>query len=108
MTVISWLAFSPHPPPEADLGWDKANHFAAFASLAVVGMQCLRAGARRRWIVLAWLLAFGILIELVQSQIPGRDAELQDVIADMIGAAIGLAAHALLMRLVEDRSPPAR
>ncbi|WP_199174214.1 VanZ family protein [Roseateles chitinivorans] len=104
----SWLAFSPHPPRVADLGWDKANHFAAFGTLAIVGMQCFAAGPRRRWIVLAMLLAYGVLIELVQSQIPGRDAEARDVLADMIGASIGVALHALLMRVIAPRALPAR
>ena len=104
----SWLAFSPHPPPAADLGWDKANHFTAFGTLAVIGLQCFAAGPRRRWIVLAVLLAYGILIELVQSQIPGRDADAQDVLADMIGAVIGVAVHALLLRVLTPRASPAR
>ncbi|WP_431258811.1 VanZ family protein [Roseateles chitinivorans] len=104
----SWLAFSPHPPPAADLGWDKANHFTAFGTLAFIGMQCLAAGPRRRWIVLAMLLAYGVAIELVQSQIPGRDADAQDVLADMIGAVIGVAVHALALRLFTPRATPAR
>ena len=104
----SWLAFSPHPPRMADLGWDKANHFSAFGTLAFVGMQCLIASPRRRWIVLATLLAYGVGIELVQSQIPGRDAEAADVLADMIGAVIGLAVHALALRLIAPKAAPAR
>jgi VanZ family protein len=105
---ISWLAFTPNPPPAADLGWDKANHFAAFGTLAFLGMQCLRARPSRPGWVLAALLAFGVLIELVQSQVPGRDADAQDVLADMIGAVIGLLVHAafawLIVRLITRRS----
>ncbi len=104
----SWLAFSPHPPPTADLGWDKANHFTAFGTLAFIGLQGLRAGPGRRWIVLAMLLAYGVLIELVQSQIPGRDAEAMDVVADMIGAVIGVGLHALVLRVIGPRVLPAR
>jgi VanZ family protein len=104
----SWLAFSPHPPPAADLGWDKANHFTAFGTLAFIGLQGLAAGPRRRWTVLAVLLAYGILIELVQSQIPGRDAEAMDVFADMVGAVIGVAVHALVLWLFTPRAAPAR
>ena len=104
----SWLAFSPHPPSVADLGWDKANHFPAFGTLASIGMQCFAAGPPRRWIVLAVLLAYGVLIELVQSQIPGRDAEARDVLADMIGASIGVALHALLVRVITPRALQAR
>lgn len=95
LVSISWLAFTPNPPPAADLGWDKANHFTAFGTLAFLGMQCLRPRASRALWVLAAAFAFGVLIELVQSQIPGRDADAQDVVADMIGAGVGLAVHAL-------------
>lgn len=94
--------------PTADLGWDKANHFTAFGTLAFIGLQGLRAGPGRRWIVLAMLLAYGVLIELVQSQIPGRDAEAMDVVADMIGAVIGVGLHALVLRVIGPRVLPAR
>lgn len=97
VAAVSWLAFTPNPPPAADLGWDKANHFTAFGTLAFLGMQCLRPRAGRAWWVLAALLVFGVLIELVQSQIPGRDADAQDVLADMMGAVMGLAVHAVAL-----------
>ncbi len=100
LVTVSWLAFSPNPPPAADLGWDKANHFTAFGTLAFLGMQCLRPRAGRAWWVLAAAFAFGVLIELVQSQIPGRDADAQDVVADMMGAVMGLAVHALVLWMV--------
>ncbi|WP_343630233.1 VanZ family protein [Roseateles sp.] len=106
--VVSWLAFSPNPPPAADLGWDKANHFAAFASLTVVALQSLRAGRRRVWIVLLAMLGYGILIEIVQAQIPGRDADVRDVAADMVGAFIGVLLHGALTRLIKGPSGPAR
>jgi VanZ family protein len=44
------------------------------------------------------LLAFGVFIELVQSQIPGRDAEAMDVVADSIGILGGLLLAWLLQR----------
>lgn len=100
LVCISWLAFTPNPPPAADLGWDKANHFAAFGTLAFLGMQCLQAGGRRAWWVLAGLLAYGVLIELVQSRIPGRDADARDVVADMIGAGVGLVVHTVVVRVL--------
>jgi VanZ family protein len=42
------------------------------------------------------LLAYGVLIELLQSRIPGRSAEAADVLADAIGIALGLSAYALV------------
>ena len=90
--AVCWLAFAPVPPPEADLGWDKANHLLAFAALggtAALSGWTLRA---RRRVVAVGLLAFGGFIELVQSGIPGRSGEWHDLLADAIGIAIGLLA----------------
>jgi VanZ family protein len=91
---ICWLAFSPAPPPELDTGWDKSNHSLAFSTLAVMG--CLAfPDARRRYAILAsGLLAFGVFIELVQTQIPSRSADVLDVLADGVGIGAGL----LIMR----------
>lgn len=100
VTAISWLAFSPMPPVSVDLGWDKANHLAAFASLTFVGLQCLRPGRRRAWAVVIALLVYGLLIEAIQSQVPGRSADARDVLADMIGVAIGILVHALVTRWI--------
>jgi VanZ family protein len=86
-----WLAFEPHPPPVIDTGWDKANHALAFSTLMLVGCRAF-VGARRRELVPSLaLLAYGVLIELVQAQIPGRDADWHDVVADTVGLAIGSA-----------------
>lgn len=71
-------------------GWDKANHFAGFALLAVLG---LLAYGRRRGALFAGLLAFGALIEALQWLSGYRLAEWGDWFADALGAAAG---HALM------------
>lgn len=98
--VISWLAFTPNPPPGVDLGWDKANHAGAFATLMLVaGWAWPR---RLRWLPAA-LLAYGGFIEIVQSFIPGRDGEWPDMLADAVGIAAGMVMFALLRRLLAAR-----
>jgi VanZ family protein len=83
----SWLAFDPNPPPAADVGWDKLNHALAFAALTFSARQGFsRAGAGR---IVPALLGYGILIELVQSQIPARSADPADVLGDAVGIAAG-------------------
>lgn len=82
---VGWLAFSPAPPPQADLGWDKANHALAFAV-----MSATADGLARRATVVTGLLGYGIGIELVQGQLPTRSAELADVLADAVGTLLGL------------------
>lgn len=97
LAVISWLALTPAPPPEAGLFWDKLNHFAAFASLAVAGFM----GFQRRWVPVALgLLAYGGLIEVLQSFTPTRVGEWVDLLADGIGIALGLGLAATVARWV--------
>ena len=88
--AVCWLAFTPSPPEDFDSGWDKLNHWLAFATLAFCACFAFP-GAQRGYLKVALaLLAFGIVIELVQTQIPGRNADALDVLADGIGIAGGL------------------
>jgi VanZ family protein len=97
--AICWLAFSPAPPPAADLGWDKANHLLAFATLTVVAELAFWPRHGRRWRNSLGLIAFGSFIEIVQAQIPERSGEWADLAADATGIAIGMLCVALVQRL---------
>jgi VanZ family protein len=100
LCVISVLALSPTPPREADLGWDKLNHLAAFGALAVTAFL----GFARAWArVGASLLAYGALIELRQAFIPNRSADWEDLLADAVGIALGLALAAGASRALRRR-----
>ena len=96
LLVISYLALSPTPPKAADLGWDKLNHFGAFGTLTILGGL---AWPGRRLLLAAGLLAYGGLIEILQTQVPGRSAEWVDLLADGIGILLGLAVLLLLSRV---------
>lgn len=87
LCVGTWLALVPAPPRQATLGWDKLNHAVAFAMLAALGALGF-AHARVR-IALA-LLAYGALIEVLQSFTPTRTAEWLDLLADVLGIAAGM------------------
>ena len=67
-------------------GWDKTNHLAGFATLAILGSW---AYGNRTATVMAALLAFGALIEVLQSFTSYRTAEWGDLLADALGIAIG-------------------
>lgn len=99
MTAAAWraafwsvaatvLVFSLLPPgvETPTTGWDKANHFAGFVALAVLGAL---AYGRRRGAVFLGLLAFGALIEALQWLSGYRLAEWGDWLADALGAAAG-------------------
>lgn len=86
--TVAWLAFRPSTGVDVGLPWDKANHGFAFLVLTVLtgggwpGLRALR--------MAAIILAAGVGIELVQG-LPavGRDADLWDVVADMVGFTLG-------------------
>lgn len=103
LLVISYLALSSAPPPTLDSGWDKLNHLLAFGALgfcAFIGSSA----ARSRWL---WgpaaLLGYGVLIELLQSQLPPRSADWRDVVADALGITAGLVLAALAQALARRR-----
>jgi VanZ family protein len=92
LAVISWLALSAAPPKTVDLGWDKANHALAFASLAFSAVWALWQRPRQWLRLVAVLLAYGIGIEIAQSFLPPREADWHDVVADSVGIVLGLLA----------------
>lgn len=69
-------------------GWDKSNHLLAFATLALLGCLAWPALVLR---LLVALLAYGALIEVLQSFTPTRRAEWADLLADALGLLLGWA-----------------
>ena len=85
---VFYLATSPNPYPIPSSSNDKVNHIAAFTVLT--GLFCLGfPGRQLRWAVTV-MLAYGILIELVQSQLPYSDCSFWDVVADACGIGLAL------------------
>lgn len=70
-------------------GWDKTNHLLGFSVLAVLGCWSYPA---RSAIVLAGLLAYGGLIEVLQSFTIDHLAESGDLLADALGLLLGWSA----------------
>jgi VanZ family protein len=100
--ILFWLSSIPIRQP-ANLPYlDKVEHVTAYCLLALAYYNVGSAGGRRigRAVALGtWLaaVAFGISDEWHQSFVPGRSAEVADVMADAFGAALGVGA-ALAMR----------
>lgn len=80
------LALLPKVPPMVTTGWDKGNHMLAFGTLAILGLWGFPS---RAVVVLTGLLAYGGLIEILQSFTPNRVAEWQDLVADGLGLLLG-------------------
>lgn len=73
--------------PPVDLGWDKANHVAAFAVLGLLGWWSFPQARGR---LLLMLLVYGLAIEGLQSLTADRQAQWLDVAADAVGLALAL------------------
>ena len=77
-------------------GWDKSNHMLAFGVLTALG---LKAFAQRLMRVLLCMLAYGALIEILQSFTPNRSAEWGDLLADAVGIALGFGLIQMFVRI---------
>jgi hypothetical protein len=79
---------------------DKLLHAGSFAVLSFLGIRSLRGTAfgRRAVIMFCLALCYGVITEIVQGASGLRDYETLDLLADMIGAGIGVGIAALLDR----------
>ena len=89
VTTLSLIDVGPEVP---HTGWDKSNHALAFVTLTL--LASLAFPGRTAGIVLG-LMAYGGLIEILQSMTPNRLAEWADWLADGVGIAMGLAVYQL-------------
>jgi VanZ family protein len=110
--AMFWGTHTPKPPPSLTEGFsDKHLHFVAYGGLAFLvaaRLGCSRALTRRHYVRL-WLAVatYGALDELLQIPV-GRDADVVDWLMDVTGAAMGLAAVALVGRWLRSRVTPTR
>lgn len=97
LCALAVLVLSLLPPdaPEVTTGWDKANHLLAFGTLAALG---IRAWPARPWHLALGLTAYGAAIEILQSLTSFRDPSWADLLADVLGIAIGLALSPRVIR----------
>ncbi len=66
---------------------DKVGHILAFILLGLLAQQAFPRH-RMNWILYAWLLAYGLAIELIQYFIPERSFSLLDLAADATGLVV--------------------
>jgi VanZ family protein len=105
--VLSSQSSLPHP--KGVFGFDKIAHFIAYAVLTVAaGLWISSVTWRRRprlWFLLvaAIAAAYGIIDEVHQFFVPGRNCNLWDWIADVVGSIAGAA----LIRAFCNRLPKA-
>lgn len=82
MLVVMALTLMPAEVPMPSTGWDKSDHLLAFFVMTLLGGV---AYPGRTALVLTGLLAYGALIEVLQSFTSYRFAERGDLLADVVG-----------------------
>jgi VanZ family protein len=108
IAVFIWILSSQSilPKPKGVLGFDKLQHLLAFAVLAgAAGLWISREKWKSRGRFLLLIIAaigsvYGIVDEVHQFFVPGRDCNVWDWIADTLGALIGAAAFAGIMAVM--------
>jgi len=97
MGIIFYVSALPEVSIPTNIS-DKSGHSLAYALLSALLLRAfaggLRVPARAKMVVTAMALAtaYGGALELYQLFVPGRTADVQDLIADAIGAAVGAVA----------------
>jgi VanZ family protein len=97
--TLTWLLLAPADQlPRVGL-WDKLSHALAFAALAMlIHAGWARAPKPALW---ATLLSYSLLMEVLQTLVPGRTFTMLDLLAD----AVGIAGYAVAARLLPGRLP---
>ena len=101
VVVQCWALYTPSPPSAGSgLPLDKAVHLLLFAGVGLLGVL---AGVPVRWLLLGLALQ-ALLSELVQGVwLSERGADGWDLVADLVGAALGVTIGAMLARRSDGR-----
>lgn len=91
LLAMGWASHQSSMPLGVEIvhPWDKVLHGILFASLGLAAGWALEGRLAWLWI-LGLLVLIGGLDEFHQSFVPGREVSLGDVVADGVGAALGL------------------
>ena len=109
--LIFYLSSQPSiETPALFPGEDKLFHLIAFGILGFLTMGALQVShegypTRQVWLVALAVMLYGILDEFHQYFVPGRSADVYDVLADAIGGLLGVWAMYYLVRVLVRRSP---
>jgi VanZ family protein len=104
------------PAPGLFPAQDKVVHLCEYGLLGFLVARALAAGAPARALGWTWATAVGVAVvygltdEFHQAFVPGRSVEGLDVVADLVGGALGATTFAIIVdrrsrRLRSDRKP---
>jgi len=98
VAVVAYGQLWPNPQDNLpDLGWDKLLHFTAYFGIALLAMLAWGRKVSSLKLLLA-VIASGGVMEILQLAV-GRDAEWGDMLANTLGACLGVGLAVLLLHL---------
>ncbi|NPA39004.1 MAG: VanZ family protein [Thermodesulfobacteria bacterium] len=92
IVIISYLAFFPHTSSSIP-NIDKVKHCLAFIVFAFLVQKSYKVG---NLLTMFYVVLFGAFIEVVQLFIPYRNADIFDLLADVIGGLIAILTKKLI------------
>lgn len=87
--LIIYLSLVPHLPLPDLSNIDKVEHLLAYFALQLSGGIAFKRPASI-WFVLIFCICLGLSMEIAQLYVPGREASMADMIANMLGIALAL------------------
>ena len=94
--VIFYMSHLPSVDvPPLFFGWDKLVHALVFGILGFFALGAMNGAVNRQRVSQPWLagglvIAYGMLDEFHQYFVPGRSPDIYDVMADAVGAMLGV------------------
>lgn len=96
MSTIWWLSDKeelPSVPGFSDYFWSVLGHFTMFGLLGLcvwfaLGMNARLLNRERTWYAIGIATLYGVLDEIHQHFVPGRQPDILDVLTDLAGAAV--------------------
>ena len=97
--AVAYSSLSP-PSLRPSVGFDSGNsdHLIAYLLLGILIAYVRVHGVQTRWLFLI-LPLYGTALELAQLIVPGRDASVENLLASIFGAWLGLTAGKVLRSL---------
>lgn len=82
--------------------WDKLAHMLVYAVLScAIGFASGHRGVSAMWIGFVGAVLVGVADETSQMRLPGRSSDIDDLVADAVGAALGTTVLAVRIQLRE-------
>jgi len=88
--LLSSMPGSMLEPLPTFLGWDKLGHMILYGALGVLLYRAVETKRFTPWLIWLFCVVYGLTDELHQYWIPGRFADVSDLVADAVGAAAAL------------------